>query len=106
MYISYDDGGWSQELNPNLPDMPIIDLIVEDNELVIGSHGRGFWILDNIAPLREASADMTTSGPKLFTPPTAVRSGPGVTLSWWLEEAAATATREVPDSLSDVLRTF
>ena len=106
VYISYDDGGWWQELNPNLPDMPIIDLIVEDNELVIGSHGRGFWILDNIAPLREASADMTTSGPKLFTPPTGVRSGPGVTLSWWLEDAATTATLEVLDSLGVVLRTF
>ena len=106
VYITYDDGGHWQPLNPNLPDLPIIDLIVEDNELVIGSHGRGFWVLDNIAPLREAGSDMTTSGPKLFTPPAAVRSGSGVTLSWWLEEPAAAARLEIIDAAGAVLRTF
>ncbi|MDA0329260.1 MAG: glycosyl hydrolase [Gemmatimonadetes bacterium] len=105
VYISYNDGARWQELNPNLPDLPIVDLIVEDNELVITAHGRGFWVLDNIAPLREAAGGMTARA-KLFTPATAVRSGPGVTLSWWLPAAAGSARLEVLDSVGTVLRTF
>jgi photosystem II stability/assembly factor-like uncharacterized protein len=106
VYISYNDGERWQELNPNLPDLPIIDLIVEENELVIGSHGRGFWVLDNMAPLRELMPGMTTAGPKLFSPAVATRSAGGVTLSWWLEEAAGEARLEILDSSGAVLRTY
>jgi len=105
VYISYNDGALWQELNPGLPDLPIIDLIVEENELVIGSHGRGFWVLDNIAPLREASAGMTT-GPRLFTPPTATRSAGGVAISWWLPEADPDSRLEILDAAGDVIRTY
>lgn len=105
VYISYNDGAMWQELNPGLPDLPIIDLIVEENELVIGSHGRGFWVLDNVAPLREASAGMTT-GPRLFTPPTATRSAGGVTLSWWLPEADPDSRLEILDASGEVIRTY
>ena len=73
VYISYNDGDRWQPLNPGLPDLPIIDIIVEENELVAGSHGRGFWVLDNMAPLREAMPGMTDET-KLFTPATATRS--------------------------------
>ena len=45
------------------PDLPVVDLIVERNELVIASHGRSFWILDNMAPLREYGADLARSIP-------------------------------------------
>jgi photosystem II stability/assembly factor-like uncharacterized protein len=106
VYISYNDGARWQELNPNLPDLPIIDLIVEGNELVVGSHGRGFWVLDNIAPLRQASAGMTSASAKMFAPPTAVRSGPGVILSWWLKDAATEAKLEIVGADGEVLRTF
>ncbi len=106
VYVSYDDGDGWQELNPGLPDLPVIDLIVEDNDLVIGSHGRGFWVLDNIAPLREAAGGLSGRGPRLFTPPAAIRSGPGVPLSWWLDAPAETATLEIVDASGAVLRTF
>jgi photosystem II stability/assembly factor-like uncharacterized protein len=106
VYISYNDGALWQPLNPGLPDLPIIDLIVEKNELVIGSHGRGFWILDNIAPLREMMPDMTASGSRLFTPPVATRSAGGVTLSWWLTEEADDARLEIIDASGNVLRTY
>ena len=56
LYISYDDGGSWQELNPDLPDMPITDVIPEHDELAMASHGRGFWVLDNVGPLRQAEA--------------------------------------------------
>ena len=106
VYISYDDGGSWQSLALNMPDVPVADLIVEGNELVIGSHGRGFWVLDNIAPLRQASAEILAKDGHIFTPPVAVRSGPGVTLSWMLKTAPVSAKLEILDSAGAVLRTF
>ena len=106
VYISYNDGDRWQALNPNLPDLPIIDLIVEENELVAGSHGRGFWVLDNMAPLREMMPGMTADGSKLFTPPTATRSAGGVTISWWIGDEDPTAQLEILDATGDVLRTY
>ena len=105
-YLSYDDGGSWQALNPNLPDVPIADLIVEGNELVIGTHGRGFWVLDNIAPLRQASPERLAADAWLFTPPAAVRSGPGVTFSWWLKTKPQAARLEILDSAGTVLRVW
>ncbi len=106
VYISYDDGGSWQELNPGLPDLPIVDLVVEGNELVITAHGRGFWVLDNIAPLRQASPERLAADATLFTPPTAVRSGPNVVLSWHLRTPSRRALLEVLDSTGAVLRTW
>jgi photosystem II stability/assembly factor-like uncharacterized protein len=106
VYISYDDGANWQRLSLNLPDVPIADLIVEGNELVIGTHGRGFWVLDNIAPLRQATVDVVTADARIFVPPTGVRSGPGVTLSWWLRTAPQRAMLEVLDSVGTVLRSW
>jgi hypothetical protein len=106
VYISYDDGANWENLSLNLPDVPVADLIVEGNELVIGTHGRGFWVLDNIAPLRQATPAILASDAHLFTAPVGVRSGPGVVLSWWLKQPYTTASLEIVDSAGAVLRTF
>ncbi len=106
VYISYDDGGAWQELNPNLPDLPIVDLIVEHDELAIASHGRGFWVLDNIAPLRQATPNMTDEALVLFEPAAAYRSANGATLSWWLNEEPGEAKLEILDAAGVVVRTF
>ncbi len=106
VYISYDDGAHWQPLNPNLPDLPIVDLVVEGNELIISAHGRGFWVLDNIAPLRQAFPGMTSEALALFTPPAAVRSGTGVILSWWLRDAAEEAKLEILDGSGGVIHTL
>jgi photosystem II stability/assembly factor-like uncharacterized protein len=106
VYISYDDGASWQELNPGFPDIPVVDLIVEHNELAIASHGRGFWVLDNMAPIRQATADMTSEPLVLFDPPAAFRSADGATLSWWLEEAPEEAKVEILDASGSVVRTF
>ena len=91
VYISYDDGGSWQELNPDLPDMPITDVIPEHDELAMASHGRGFWVLDNVGPLRQAEPGMTERDLVLFDPAVAYRSANGVVLSWWLGEGAESA---------------
>jgi photosystem II stability/assembly factor-like uncharacterized protein len=106
VYISWDDGAHWQSLSLNLPDVPVADLVVEKNELVIGTHGRGFWVLDNIAPLRQANARVLASDVHLFTPPAAVRSGPGVVLSWRVASLPAAVRLEILDSTGAVLRTF
>lgn len=106
VYISYDDGDHWQDLSLNLPDVPVADLIVEDHDLVIGTHGRSFWILDDIAGLREAEPGMTDDALRLFTPPVAVRSGPNVTFTWWARDSAETATLEIVGDDGVVLRTF
>ena len=106
VYLSYDDGASWQSLRLNMPDVPVADLIVEGNELVIASHGRGFWVLDNIAPLRQARPEVLAKAGHLFTPPVAVRSGPGVTLSWMLKTAPVSARLEIVDSAGVVLRSF
>ena len=106
VYISYDDGALWQPLSLNLPDIPLSDLVVEDNELVVSSHGRGFWVLDDIAPIRQATPELLASSAHLFKPPVGVRSGPGVAISWWLESAPKSAKLEILDSTGAVLRTF
>lgn len=106
VYISYDDGANWESLSLNMPDVPVSDLIVEKNELVIATHGRGFWVLDNIAPLRQSTPAITASDAHLFTPPTLVRSGPGIVLSWWLKAPYKTARLDILDSTGVALRTF
>ena len=106
MYISYDDGAHWQELNPGFPDLPVSDVIVEHNELAIGSHGRGFWVLDNLAPLRQARPGMTEEAVALFDPATAYRSANGGMLSWWFRDAPEEARVEILDEAGTVLRSY
>jgi photosystem II stability/assembly factor-like uncharacterized protein len=106
VYMSRDDGASWQPLMLNMPDVPVSDLIVEDNELVIASHGRGFWVLDNIAPLRQATPEILAEDAHLYKPPVGVRSASGVTISWSLKKAPTTAKLEILDSTGVVLRTF
>ena len=106
VYISYDDGGSWQELNPGFPDIPVTDVIPEHDELAMASHGRGFWILDNVAPLRQIQPGMTERDLVLFDPANAYRSTNGVVLSWWLGDEPEAATLEILDASGEVVRTF
>ncbi|MEZ4417590.1 MAG: glycoside hydrolase [Gemmatimonadota bacterium] len=58
VYVSLDDGDHWQSLRNNLPITSIRDLVIKDQDLVIGTHGRGFWILDDITPLRQLTPRM------------------------------------------------
>ncbi len=53
VYFSLDDGNHWQSLQLNLPTSPVHDLVVKDNDLVVATHGRSFWVLDDITPLRQ-----------------------------------------------------
>jgi photosystem II stability/assembly factor-like uncharacterized protein len=106
VFVSYDDGDHWQDLTLNMPDLPVVDLVVEQNQLVIASHGRGFWVMDNIAPLRQATVGTTAADLQVFAPPVAIRSGPNVALSWWVKSPPKDAKLEVLDSVGAALRTF
>ena len=72
-YVSFDDGDHWQSLQLNLPVTPIRDLVVKDNDLVVATHGRSFWILDDISSLREMTADLASKEAHLFKPGVAIR---------------------------------
>jgi photosystem II stability/assembly factor-like uncharacterized protein/DNA-binding FrmR family transcriptional regulator len=73
VYFSADDGGHWQLLKLNLPTVPIHDLEIHGDDLIAATHGRAFWVLDDITPLRQLDAVSSTAEMALFTPQTAVR---------------------------------
>ena len=73
VYVSFDDGDHWQSLRLNLPATSVRDLTVKDNDLAIGTHGRGFWILDDITPLRQLDDKVLAGNAYLFEPELAYR---------------------------------
>ncbi|HXX71756.1 MAG TPA: hypothetical protein VEI55_05635, partial [Candidatus Acidoferrum sp.] len=73
VYVSFDDGGNWRSLQLNLPTTPVHDLVVKDNDLVLATHGRAFWILDDISPLRQYKDEIANEDFHLYTPETAFR---------------------------------
>jgi photosystem II stability/assembly factor-like uncharacterized protein len=73
VYVSFDEGDHWQTLRLNMPVVAIHDLAIEQDDLIAATYGRSFWILDDITPLRQLNAGMTSSGAYLFAPRTAIR---------------------------------
>ncbi|HXY40489.1 MAG TPA: glycosyl hydrolase, partial [Vicinamibacteria bacterium] len=103
--VSADDGQSWRELRLNLPTVPVHDLVVKDDDLVVATHGRSLWILDDLLSVREWTAAIAEEPVHLFTTPPAVRwsttspvsshlKGPGANppagavVSYWLREPA------------------
>jgi len=106
-YISYNDGDAWTSLSLNLPDVQVSDIAVEDNAIAIATHGRSFWILDDIGPLRWYDERMATSNdPVLFAPPAAVRSATTARISYWLKRPAQELTLEIVDAGGTVASTI
>ena len=68
VFVSFNDGADWHPLRQNMPATSIRDIVVHDDDLVVGTHGRGFWILDDISPLRGLTAETT-----LYAPRTTIR---------------------------------
>jgi photosystem II stability/assembly factor-like uncharacterized protein len=73
VYVSFDDGDHWQSLRLNMPATSIRDLVVKDDDLVVGTHGRSFWVLDDLTPLRQLDAKTAQSDVVLFKPQQAFR---------------------------------
>jgi photosystem II stability/assembly factor-like uncharacterized protein len=73
VYVSFDDGDHWQSLRLNMGASSIRDLILKNDDLCVATHGRGFWILDNITPLRQFQESVTKAPAVLFRPQAALR---------------------------------
>jgi photosystem II stability/assembly factor-like uncharacterized protein len=73
VYVSFDDGDNWQPLQLNLPHTSMRDLAIHGDDLIVGTHGRSFWILDDITPLRQMSADIAKAAVTLYQPQEAIR---------------------------------
>ena len=105
MYVSPDAGASWQSIRLNLPVTPIHDLLVKDGDLVAATHGRSFWILDDLSPLRGLTEEAASDAVHLFEPRPAVRAlnmlgkielvriGPGK--NYWVAIGAAATFEEV-----------
>jgi hypothetical protein len=127
VWVSFDDGANWQSLQLNLPHTANRDLWIKDNDLITATHGRGFWILDDITPLRQLSAEVTKADATLFRPEVAYRmrrdtntdtplppeipagTNPpdGAIIDYYLPHAASGAvTLEILDSAGKVVRHY
>jgi photosystem II stability/assembly factor-like uncharacterized protein len=122
IFVSFDSGANWQPLQLNLPQTPIHDLVVKNDDLVVATHGRSFWILDDITPLRQLS-EVATSEIYLYKAPAIYRTwfaeffdrrqpvgeNPphGALLSYYLKSAPkGEVTLQILDSSGAVIREF
>jgi len=98
VYVSFDDGANWHSLQLNMPDTQISDLQVTDKDLVAGTHGRSIYVLDDIAPLREYSAEIAAKKFHLFEPLYAVRRVQEASVQYYLAEEAESVTVSIIDS--------
>jgi photosystem II stability/assembly factor-like uncharacterized protein len=103
-YISYDDGDHWQPLSLNLPDVQVSDIWVEATSIAIATHGRSFYILDDIGPLRQAGQTITDF--QLFKPADAFRGAGGATISYLLQKPAEKMTIEILDAKGQLVQTI
>jgi len=107
VFVSFNDGAQWQSLRGDLPVTPVHGIAVKDNDLVIGTHGRSFYVMDNISVLRQANAATTNEPLVLFDPGDAVRSvSRGVTIDYYLKAATDKVTIDILDPAGKVIRTY
>ena len=127
VYVSFNDGDDWQPLQHNLPTTSVRDLAIHNDDLIVATHGRSFWVLDNITPLRQASEKVEASAAYLYKPavatridndtfpgtplppeePTAENPPDGVYVDYFLRSAATgPVTLELLDAAHRVLRHF
>jgi photosystem II stability/assembly factor-like uncharacterized protein len=123
VWVSFDDGGNWQSLRRNLPPVPVHDLVVKEGDLAIATHGRAFWILDDISPLRQFTHEALSQAVHLVAPrdahrifwrgdalienlPVGQNPPSGVFIYYWLKEKNQEVTLEVLDAAGTVVNRF
>ncbi len=126
VWVSFDGGDHWQSLQLNLPHTSMRDLWIKGDDLIVGTHGRSFWILDDITPLRQAADALAKSQPYLFQPAVAYRvqrdtytdtpmppdepmgANPpdGAILDYYLPQSAQNVTLEILNAQGQVVRKF
>jgi len=107
VYVSWDDGAHWQPLAMNLPNTQVSDLVVEDHDLVIGTHGRSFWVMRNIDLLRQMSPEVAAASFWLFDPKDPVQEfDNGADVFYYLKDNAEKVTVEILDAAGTVIGTY
>jgi len=126
MYVSLDDGATWHSLQINLPATSVRDIEVKQNDLVIATHGRAFWILDDVTPLRQLAVSLSLGATRLLAPAAAVRLRPepftgtpfpkdepaaanppfGAHLDYVLADPATEVTLTIRDAQQNVVRQY
>ena len=112
-YVSFDDGARWQTLRRNLPPVPVHDLAVSSvGDLVAATHGRGFWIIDDLSVLREVVPDSARRTTRLLKPGLAYRTNPAsggtpsAVISYWLASDSQVVKLDILDAHGAVVRSF
>jgi photosystem II stability/assembly factor-like uncharacterized protein len=127
VFVSFDDGGHWRSLQNNLPLTPVHDLVVKNDDLVLATHGRAFWVLDDVSPLRQYADSVAGKDVHLYKPATAYRvhtgeapeklsfdgKNPpnGAVIYFYLKQAPKPETKqevkiEILDATGSVVRTY
>ncbi len=106
VYASWDDGDHWQSLSLNLPDVQVPDLVVEENDLVIATHGRSMWLLEGLAAIRGLNPEVAALDVHLFSVAPAVRPLSGARFDYLLKKAADTLTIEILDGQGKIIRSY
>lgn len=105
-YVSFNAGDSWQPLQLNLPDTPIRDLVVKNDDVVLGTHGRGFWILDDIGPLRQMNAEKAKQSAVLFQPSDAIRGVYDAIFQYYIKDKVDSVVIDVLDADGKQIRRF
>ncbi|MBV8456119.1 MAG: glycosyl hydrolase, partial [Acetobacteraceae bacterium] len=103
IYVSFDNGESWQSLSLNLPDTQVSDIVVEDHDVVIATHGRSMYVLDNVAPLRQMK---TLDADYVFQPEDGMRRPRPVAIDYFLKAKASKVTIEILDGGGKAIRSF
>jgi photosystem II stability/assembly factor-like uncharacterized protein len=122
VWVSFNDGRSWQKLQINLPPVPIHDLAVKEGDLVAGTHGRSFWILDDVSPLRQLNDAVIAKEAHLFDPtdpwrvnwggggrgshPAGQNPASGALVYYWLKSPRQTVTLDFLDRNGAVIKSF
>jgi hypothetical protein len=105
VYISFNDGAHWQKFSNGLPDVPVTDLVVEDNAIAIGTHGRSFYVMDDIAALRQFGVAPLTDV-AVFKPANATRGLDRPTITYYLKSQPKALTIDFLDARGQVVRSI
>jgi photosystem II stability/assembly factor-like uncharacterized protein len=106
VWVSFDDGDHWQSLRRNLPPVPIADLVIKGNDVVLGTHGRAFWIMDDISSLRQLGAEVLAKDFHLLQPSDAIRTMGGIAIQYWLKRGGQKVGLEFLDAKGQVIWSY
>jgi photosystem II stability/assembly factor-like uncharacterized protein len=107
IYISFDDGASWQPLRLNLPVTPVHGIVVEKRDLIVATHGRGFYVLDDISVLRQATSDITSNALYVFQPGNPQRGlDSNIAIDYYLAKDAEEVKVDFLDASGKTLRSF